>query len=373
VNGTGIRILKWTALVVPALLLGKCGFDGWAGSLDPGPERWRSIAMQLAGHPGPRYLDVSVDLTVEGEPITISRVIECWPYFYHELGSPFLPSLVPAHQAITHRLQTGAGVIVVIPPAQCFSGARPLPGDYIPLIAWVDDADNPTVIEAYFSGTLVRSSEARVRFRDMRIRNSTDLERVESPDEFGWWRNLEQAGYKQDQSVPADWFAIFGRLLERPQWQTSQTLSEMLERAGGPLVLTSEPAKAARDIAPLIFPTAEIVQGQAQGDQERIRSGLEDEFRDVVPLRRVDGALAPSVSERGTIVYYRTSELMRSGIVQKQTDRGELFPRPIVSYDLSGQPVKAEAGRSLFDPASAHLINVTSMQLRFLSKTSSVR
>ena len=92
-------------------------------------------------HDGPRHFKYSVDLTVEGKPLKISRVIECRPLLISDLVSGWFRSrfyVVP--KAMTHRLDSGSCIIVVV-PRDCRVLAVNLPPEYIPLIAWVDNAE----------------------------------------------------------------------------------------------------------------------------------------------------------------------------------------------------------------------------------------
>jgi hypothetical protein len=131
--------------------------------LDPDctPESW--LLLKLF-HPGPRYFQLAVDLEVEGQAVSIVRVIECKPKFAHSDMSGGLGYSVgwyPSRYLVSERLKDGSGIMVVVPRA-CSLDDPPSP-DFIPLILWAQDAGNPQVLEAYFDNNRLLGSGLRVR------------------------------------------------------------------------------------------------------------------------------------------------------------------------------------------------------------------
>ena len=174
--------------------------DGGAGS------QW----MRARYHDGPRYFEVTAKLEVEGAPVEITRVMECEPYFYHRVGvGHFMKRWYMGNDAMTHRLPDGSGVIVVV-PRLCNRFAYPqpadapqwrafpdLPDDYVPLIFWTADADNPEVLEGYHSFAALNRPDARVRFKSISLRNDPNLKPSASLNEFGVMNNAGYQGHPE--------------------------------------------------------------------------------------------------------------------------------------------------------------------------------
>ena len=174
------------------------GSDGGAGS----------ALMRSLFHDGPRYFELTANLEIEGEPIEIRRTIECEPYFQHRFGAGYFKKRwYMANEAMTHRLSDGSGVIVVIPKlCEAFAKPQPpgapewgafpeLPENFIPLILWTPDAENPELLEAYYSFDSLARPNSRVRFRSISLRNDPQLRPQSSPHEFGLWNNASYEGY----------------------------------------------------------------------------------------------------------------------------------------------------------------------------------
>ncbi len=122
--------------------------------------------------PEDRYYRVEVDLTVEGEAVTVSGNFACrghaweWDALTHVMGQ---------------RLSSGAGVLVV-PPSPCgwrawslliffeaYSLAQQTSSqEDAPLILWLDSAEAPRQIEAYMTPEYFRGANTRVQFHEMR-------------------------------------------------------------------------------------------------------------------------------------------------------------------------------------------------------------
>jgi len=172
------------------------GSDGGAGS----------AFLRSQFHDGPRYYELTANLEVEGKPIEITRVIECLPYFAHRLGNYFQKRWYTNQEAMTHRLDDGSGVIVVVPKlCEEFADPQPanappwkafpdLPDDFVPLILWTANADDPAVLEGYHSFESVERPNSRVRFKGIALRNDANLKPRKYSEEFGVWNNAKFGG-----------------------------------------------------------------------------------------------------------------------------------------------------------------------------------
>lgn len=247
-----MKVIKWlfisvfgfAALVVGAYLLfpgylvywssASVGADGGAGSR----------VMHSLFHDGARYYELTANLEVDGESVEIKRVIECKPYFAHRPESRYEKRWYTDQEAMTQRLPDGSGVIVV-GPRLCNSAAHPqpadappwkafpdLPEDYVPLILWTANADNPEMLEGYFSFDSVERPGSRISFKDIALRNNADLEPGSYPEEFGLWVNAKFGGLRGGSRPKRSWLNYKGlyltSLTER-QWSKVPALKSALE------------------------------------------------------------------------------------------------------------------------------------------------
>lgn len=295
---------------------------GWAISeavdLDNSEGSW---LLRFLFHPGPRYFELTADLMIDGEPVTVTRTIECAPYFYNPFDSPLQPYWHPAREAMTERLASGKGVIVVVPKGYCSQyqepqptdappwGAFPqLPGDYIPVIGLVDNADNPTELRLYVSGTKLRSPSSDVQLLGVRIRNSSDLEPEASPREFGLWENLTQAGYLKNKYNRETFYAFYARVISRDEWESIPVLRQGLTAIHTPQFLEGELASVARAAFPATLGILSVIEGSF--DEAQLTAEPEaDRFIEVAPFRRIGGVLTFSSEAQGILIYHQLSQL----------------------------------------------------------------
>ena len=122
--------------------------------------------------PNPKDTVYRVDVTVqiEGEVVTVSGTFQCryWEKSRWEaFDSPFLRGYKIRNRAMSLRLQSGAGLIVVPEPRCLMYNKQPTKPE-IPLILWLNDADTPTVMEAYVSQSFYQSISPRLKFLSMK-------------------------------------------------------------------------------------------------------------------------------------------------------------------------------------------------------------
>lgn len=350
---------KWSGfgLVLPLvawIALEWMDFDGEPGT-------W---LIRVLFHPGPKYYEFSVDLKVEGKPITITRAIECKPYYYSPQLQFYTPSWYPARQAMTQRLDSGAGVIVVFPRVCDENLAHnPLPADFIPVVLWADNADNPTEIEAYYSGNLVRSTASRVQFIGLRFGRFSGPSTIDVSGEFGYWENDEYpiTGHK---TYPKTFFATYALVISQDQWMAIPSMASVLRGTTETTVLEGTELQTASRL----FQPVHDYEAQGLLDDTRVRTERLDRFAEVVPFRRVNGAFQPSLSERGIVVYYPIREVFGdryfAGADAKSLN---------IAYHFSGGTVTTtlfELPSSLFDPSFRSLYQTTVGYFRFVSTQS---
>ena len=124
-----------------------------------------------------RAFEVTVDLVVEDEPVTITRTVNCVPYL-SSVQLDIRRSWKASLESFGKRLKSGDAVIVVTPPlcgvAELSCGEDscriPINDEFLPLIRWVDDPDHPSVIEDYITEGYFERPDARIRYQGMSAR-----------------------------------------------------------------------------------------------------------------------------------------------------------------------------------------------------------
>lgn len=326
-----------------------------AEELDAEPGSW---LLRTLLNPGPGYYELSVDLTVEGVPLTVKRVMECKPYslFYSVSSDTYINHFwYAAREAMTHRLPSGAGIIVVAPRNCGRQGFIPkLPADYIPLIAWVDNADDPSEIEAYFAPEALERPNARVRFHALSVRVAQDFEPQQSRNEFGLWQNGAYT-FNRYLGSNANWFAIFAGASEEEEWRAVPSLGDKLSRITTSQVIEGDLRRAALREVRAGFDIAPLMDGE-EGIQLETRRELDD-LSGVVPFRRKGQVLAPSFSDRGTLIFYKSADFFESGYIEQGN----------VPFEISGRTFNdLQVFYSIyFDVEQRRLYNITGTYIRF--------
>ncbi|WP_193371164.1 hypothetical protein [Pelagibius marinus] len=217
------KAVKWALIavfgsigIIAGGVLVFMGLVWWSSAgtgIDGGKGSW---ALRSLFHDGPRYFRFTVNLEVAGEPVAIARVIECKPYFAHRIEQYFQKRWYMANEAMTHRLPDGSGVIVVVPKlCEDFAVREPadgwewrafpdLPDDFVPMILWTGDADNPQELDAYHSFDSLERPGARVHFRSAELENNPNLAPTVAAEEFGSWTNAFFGGLRSANRRPSD-------------------------------------------------------------------------------------------------------------------------------------------------------------------------
>jgi hypothetical protein len=216
--------------------------------LDPDgtPGSW--LLLKLF-HPGPRYFELAVDLEVEGQPVSIVRVIECKPKFaYSDMSGGFGYSIgwYPSRYLISEELKDGAGIMVVVPRA-CSLDAPPSP-DFIPLILWTQDAANPQILEAYYDNNRLSGGGLRVKLiRFELVQNSEPS--ATPPQDFADLLNV----FTKDPSPsgPRSQFVALAAL-SLPRGQRPDELAGLSPDSHGLRVLPQPVTAPGKDISDLI-------------------------------------------------------------------------------------------------------------------------
>lgn len=330
-----MKIIKWVSIVVfgvvglpfGCLVLFMClvwwssegtGIDGGSGS-------W---LLRALFHDGPRYFELTADLEVEGEAVEITRVIECQPYFSHQFAvGYFRKRWYRTNEAMTQRLPDGSGVIVVVPDI-CNKVARQqppdaptwrafpaLPDDFVPLILWTPDADNPEVLESHHSFESVERPDARVRFKGIALRNDPHLETIVLAGELGTWNSAFYGGYgigNRPQESP-NYVGYYLVAIGEAEWRQVPELRSALEGRAESGFLEPELASV---VSRHFRTSTDFDQAAIKGNMEvrqrgryldsldkpaRFKFAVLDRMRG---FQRGDNGLVPMADRRGVMAYF---------------------------------------------------------------------
>ena len=148
------------------------------------------------------FVQLTIDFVVNGEPVRIERTVECKTYIFgggdlSDLGSRRPTRYAPTIGALGTRLSDGSAVMMWT-PYSCWQEeyldadgetrlrARPNAPDYLPLIAWTPDADDPRTLEVYPFASYFERPDARIQVKSIEVTDSSAAE-ADPPDEFEWF------------------------------------------------------------------------------------------------------------------------------------------------------------------------------------------
>jgi len=148
------------------------------------------------------FVQLTIDLVVNGEPLRIERTVEFKTYIFgggdlSDLGSRRPTRYAPTIGALGTRLSDGSAVMMWT-PYSCWKEeyqdedgktrlrARPNAPDYRPLIAWTPDADAPRVLEVYPFASYFERPDTRIQVKGIEVTDSSAA-KADLPDEFEWF------------------------------------------------------------------------------------------------------------------------------------------------------------------------------------------
>ncbi len=150
-------------------------------------------------------MQVDVSLEVDGKPLVISRVTKCLP-FTNYMGFEKRVSyyLDPKARVFGHRLENGSAILLWIPEAcqrarsnqktsrKEFSILWPEVSEIsMPLLGWLDNADNTDAILMYTSPYAYQNPNSRIAFKKWNIKMPDIGRKVNKADEYSWLGTTE--------------------------------------------------------------------------------------------------------------------------------------------------------------------------------------
>lgn len=144
-----------------------------------------------------RYFEMTVAFTAEGKELEARGILGCKPYFSKRYSGTRVQYDLQVPW-IAKRLPSGAGVLFPTPGGLCTrytytdkaTGADrladPISPDFLPVTLWLDNADNPQIIEEYASEAYYRAPSSRLRIHRVAVDPVPSGPATNPADEVGW-------------------------------------------------------------------------------------------------------------------------------------------------------------------------------------------
>lgn len=309
-----------------------------------------------------RAFEVTVDLTVEGDRMQITRKILCEGKVRRRAGITPYVQWESTTYAFGEQVPSD-GAVMVVTPGLCTKAYREenaasdeifIPKGHIPFIGWADDADKPNVVEAYVSPGYFQKSSARVRYHGMTARiidpEAAKPGPVDAFDWFGFGPNL-QYGFIAVPVPKSDWEQMpdikayvaknrkFGQLpnqLSLKLWGRSIVRFEYWMVAGTP-----------RPFPP--YSVAPITNQQLET------------LNSFHPLVKGERGLGIQPQESGYLVFYR------SDLLNKSNSSDQRFTFVVDDNEIS-LPATGAGPFAVFDPVSEVVFHINAIAFRFPGK-----
>lgn len=304
-----------TALVLVMGMVVAIAFFGGSWNL---PWAAYKIYLELTKPPLPPAwaFRISVDLSIDGRPVTVDRVVECKPQHRRRPDGTgrYYASWYQARYLLSQRLSDGSGVMIVAPKV-CTEN-RVMESGYDPLVMWADNANDPVMVEAYYDVHALRGGAGRIQLSKVAVvAPSDEAPRVYS-DEFVDWNggSFRDADPKGESLLYAE-----AHMYEVPasKWQANDTIRRGLMQIteAGPIPLHTPLMNALDGAFPINNDWAFVDSGYYPGKSvpalDKLNQGSSFWMPNVIPLRVTKDGLQPDEAARGTLVYYRAENLRR--------------------------------------------------------------
>ncbi len=150
----------------------------------------------------PVFFESAINLEVDGEPITLRRVVSCSIHRYSKAGGSRFAEISQNSSVVSHVLPTGEVVIGVVPRACHRAGVLkrdkvgkpieygiidPLPKNFLPYIAIADKAPIPDKVIVYASKRAYEAKASRIVFKGVTLDIAKSNVRESEEDDFYWF------------------------------------------------------------------------------------------------------------------------------------------------------------------------------------------
>jgi hypothetical protein len=177
---------------------------------------------------GSFFMQVLIELEVDGEPLGIENIVHCMPYEGFNGRYKYVNYYVsPLNKVFSHRLTNGSAILIWTPEAcQAVRMKKDnetgkvtydwpaVPEEGFPLIGWLEDANNADEILLYASFEAYKNKNARIEYKSMRFQQPDNYKLdkgVSLSDEYWWLGSVRNVFFK-------------GRFHEEPSYSGSYIL-----------------------------------------------------------------------------------------------------------------------------------------------------
>lgn len=150
----------------------------------------------------PALFESSINLEVDGKPVTLRRVVSCSIHRYSKAGADRFAEISQNSSVVSQVLPTGEVVIGVVPRACHRVGVLkrdkagkpieygiidPLPDNFLPYIAIADKAPIPDKVVVYASKRAYKAKASRIVFKGITLDVAAKGIRESEEDDFYWF------------------------------------------------------------------------------------------------------------------------------------------------------------------------------------------
>jgi hypothetical protein len=250
------------------------------------------------------YFEFGVDLIYSGKPVSVRRVVKCIPPF---VDRRTFPAKGRSQEAIAERLSDGSGVIIVV-PSMCEPEAWPLIDNYVPLIIWTNNANDPQELELYLSEQLLRSGHARVTLNRAYASKADAKDFVGTKNDFILFSGEDRGDVFRKYTGPSTFFnGLVARFDGFDEWSKIPGLATELSSIHSPRRLLYPVSKDVALNFPAVIDFLKMKGGNTTRkmyDNQSVRSA----FDNATPLRWRNDAFFPDTGHPGIAVLYPSSQ-----------------------------------------------------------------
>ena len=232
-----------------------------------------------------RYFEMTVAFSAEGKEFQERAVFGCHPYYSRRVEKTYLQFNIDVPW-LAVRLPSGAGLLFGVPARLCLKElARvglesngelryrtPFPSGYLPPVLWLDNADNPTLIEAYVAETYYEGRSPRLRVRDVAVRPVAAGPIADQSKLVGWLASKEKE---------ASFAGIYATVVPRSEWDQHPAIRAVLSKFDHVTKLSTDDHRTISEVFRVFFlgrsvdpysnvPTDTQVPDYGHSDEDRV-------------------------------------------------------------------------------------------------------
>ncbi|MCG8547594.1 MAG: hypothetical protein MJE12_25635 [Alphaproteobacteria bacterium] len=312
-----------------------------------------------------RAFEVTVDLTVEGQRMQITRRILCEGEVRRDIGMRSRIQYRSTTRSFGERLPSG-GAVMVVTPHFCTANRKEgstsdllkVSKGHIPYIGWTDNAERPNIIETYVSPGYFERSNGRVRYHGMTARIiDADLAKAGAVDAFDWFGGRITSGIRYGFNavkIPAgELRALDGVSASLKDVKSLSRLSDKLNlKIGASFPIVYGASRLNRGLGLVGTPRPDRANGSSRLSAERAHT-----LNTFYPLFKINGGFGIRPGEQGYFVFYRSSIGVKDGTPSTMTFE--------IGDDSVVLPATGRTPMAVYDPNTRTVYSVKVVSMRF--------